>query len=166
MLPLSEPGSRASGLTCAYRLARAGHQVTIYEKSAELGGLAGSFQCGEFIFDYGPHEFCTKNPLLVTALEDILGDDLVVREKHAAQFFNGKYVDYPLAPLDVLEQLSPSLALRVGFEVIGRRLKAMVNSLSDHSFEQWVASRFGPTLYRMYFQTLYQEGVGDQPRCP
>ncbi|SVD63394.1 uncharacterized protein METZ01_LOCUS416248, partial [marine metagenome] len=27
-------GGGISGLTCAYRLARAGHQVTIYEKSA------------------------------------------------------------------------------------------------------------------------------------
>ena len=156
-------GGGISGLTCAYRLARAGHQVAIYEKSAELGGLAGSFERGEFIFDYGPHEFCTKNPLLVTALEDILGDDLVVREKHAAQFFNGKYVDYPLAPLDVLEQLSPSLALRVGFEVIGQRLKAMVNSLSDHSFEQWVASRFGPTLYKVYFKPFTEKVWGINP---
>ena len=156
-------GGGITGLTCAYRLARAGHQVAIYEKSAELGGLAGSFERGEFIFDYGPHEFCTKNPLLVTALEDILGDDLVVREKHAAQFFNGKYVDYPLAPQDVLEQLSPSLALRVGFEVIGQRLKAMVNSLSDHSFEQWVASRFGPTLYQMYFKPYTEKVWGINP---
>ena len=41
-------GAGITGLTCAYRLARAAHKVAIYEKSDELGGLAGSFERGEF----------------------------------------------------------------------------------------------------------------------
>ena len=41
-------GGGITGLTCAYRLARAGHQVAIYEKSDELGGLVGSFERCEF----------------------------------------------------------------------------------------------------------------------
>ncbi len=41
-------GAGITGLTRAYRLARTAHQVAIYEKSAELGGLAGSFERGEF----------------------------------------------------------------------------------------------------------------------
>ena len=32
-------GGGITGLTCAYRLARAGHDVEIYEKGEELGGL-------------------------------------------------------------------------------------------------------------------------------
>ena len=58
-------GGGITGLTSAYRLARAGHEVEVFEKSEELGGLGGSLRKGEFIFDYGPHEFCTENPLLV-----------------------------------------------------------------------------------------------------
>ena len=41
-------GAGITGLTCAYRLARAAHQVAIYDKSDELGGLVGSFERGEF----------------------------------------------------------------------------------------------------------------------
>jgi protoporphyrinogen oxidase len=151
-------GGGITGLTCAYRLARAGHDVEVYEKSGEMGGLAGSFTSGDFVFDYGPHEFCTDDPLLVATLQDILGEDLVVREKHVAQYFNGNFIDYPLSPLDVIQQMSPSFTARVGFEVIYQRMKAMVNPPRDESFEQWVSSRFGPTLCANYFKP-YTEKV-------
>jgi protoporphyrinogen oxidase len=151
-------GGGITGLTCAYRLARAGHDVEVYEKSDEFGGLAGSFEGDECIFDYGPHEFCTDDPLLVATLEDILGDDLVVREKHVAQYFNGDFIDYPLSPLDVIQQMSLGFIARVGFEVVCQRLKAIFNPPKDESFEQWVSSRFGPTLNRTYFKP-YTEKV-------
>ena len=151
-------GGGITGLTCAYRLARAGHDVEVYEKSNEMGGLAGSYVQGDFIFDYGPHEFCTDDPLLVATLEDILGDDLCVREKHVAQFFNGDFVDYPLSPLDVIQQMSIGFASRIGFEVVLQRLKALFNTPKDQSFEQWVSSRFGPTMCNTYFKP-YTEKV-------
>ena len=95
-------GAGITGLTCAYRLAGAGARVTVYEKSSEFGGLASSFVLGRSTFDYGPHEFCTENPVLVNILNEILGDDLLVRQKRACQHFEGKFVDYPLSPLQVL----------------------------------------------------------------
>ncbi|MGZ4398033.1 MAG: FAD-dependent oxidoreductase, partial [Gaiellaceae bacterium] len=36
-------GGGILGLTAAYRLARAGVQVSLYERSPDLGGLVGSF---------------------------------------------------------------------------------------------------------------------------
>lgn len=156
-------GGGITGLTCAYRLARAGHAVEIYEKSASIGGLAGSYRAGDFTFDFGPHEFCTDNPDLVRLLGDILDDDLLIRHKNAAQHFNGKFVNYPLSPVDVVRQLSPLLTLRVTSEVITQRLKSLVYSYSDHSFEKWVANRFGKTLYNQYFGPYTKKVWGVDP---
>lgn len=156
-------GGGITGLTSAYRLARAGHEVEVFEKSEELGGLGGSLRKGDFIFDYGPHEFCTENPLLVASLKDILKDDLLVREKSAAQFFEGKYVDYPLPPQEILSQLSPKLVMRVGCEVIIQRLKSLLGAVNDHSFESWVSNRFGPTLYNIYFKPFTEKVWGVDP---
>ncbi len=156
-------GGGITGLTCAYQLAQAGHRVDIYEKGNTIGGLAGSYRSGDFIFDYGPHEFCTDNPELVDLLSQILGDDLLVREKNAAQYFNNKYVNYPLAPIDVIRQLNPLLTMRVTAEVILQRLKSLVYSYSDHSFEKWVANRFGKTLYNEYFGPYTEKVWGIDP---
>lgn len=151
-------GGGITGLTCAYRLARAGHEVELYEKGEELGGLAGSFTHGDFIFDYGPHEFCTEDPLLIATLKDVLQDDLVIRQKHVAQYFNNNFIDYPLSPLDVIQQMGLGFTAKVGLEVIGQRLKALLWKSGDESFEQWISNRFGPTMCSTYFKP-YTEKV-------
>ena len=156
-------GGGITGLTCAYKLATSGHEVDIYEKGDTIGGLAGSYRSGEFTFDYGPHEFCTDNPELVDLLGQILGDDLLVREKNAAQYFQDKYVNYPLAPLDIIRQLNPLLTAKVIAEVTLQRLKSLVYSYSDHSFEKWVANRFGKTLYNTYFGPYTKKVWGIDP---
>ena len=37
-------GAGITGLVAGYRLLQAGHEVTIFEKEKELGGLLGSFK--------------------------------------------------------------------------------------------------------------------------
>jgi protoporphyrinogen oxidase len=156
-------GGGITGLTCAWQLARAGHAVSVYEQGDRMGGLASSFRVGDSVFDYGPHEFCTDNPALVEALQQILGPDLLLRHKRTAQHFVGKYVDYPLSPLQIVSELPPLLTARVLLEVLSRRLRNLVWSSSDHSFERWVVSRFGWTLYRSYFRPYTQKVWGVDP---
>lgn len=46
-------GAGISGLTAAAYLAKAGHHVTLLEKSEDIGGLVGSFTVNGFTFDHG-----------------------------------------------------------------------------------------------------------------
>jgi len=156
-------GGGITGLTCAYRLARDGHEVTVYERNAETGGLASSFENNDFVFDYGPHEFCTDNPELVEVLQELLGEDLLVRHKNAAQYFQNAFIDYPLAPHGIVRPLPTMLVARIAREVIWLRLKSTVYTFSDHSFEHWVANRFGETLYRTYFGPYTRKVWGIDP---
>jgi len=50
-------GSGLGGLTCANRLARAGHSVLLIEHHIQLGGLATWFKRGGHIFDVSLHGF-------------------------------------------------------------------------------------------------------------
>jgi phytoene dehydrogenase-like protein len=50
-------GSGLGGLTCANRLARAGHKVLLLEQHIQLGGLAAWFKRGGHIFDVSLHGF-------------------------------------------------------------------------------------------------------------
>ncbi len=50
-------GSGLGGLTCANRLARAGHSVLLLEHHIQLGGLATWFKRGGHIFDVSLHGF-------------------------------------------------------------------------------------------------------------
>lgn len=48
-------GAGCAGLAAAAFLAKAGHEVTVYEQHTAPGGYWASFQRGGFIFDIGPH---------------------------------------------------------------------------------------------------------------
>ena len=67
-------------------------------------------------------------------------------------------MDYPLSPLEFIQQMSLSFTVKVGLEVIYQRVKALLNPSSDNSFEQWVSNRFGPTMCSSYFKP-YTEKV-------
>jgi len=50
-------GSGLGGMTCAHRLAEAGHSVLLLEHHIQLGGLATWFKRGSHIFDVSLHGF-------------------------------------------------------------------------------------------------------------
>lgn len=156
-------GGGFTGITCAYLLGKAGHEVTVYEKEKRLGGLASSFHANGFSYDYGPHEFCTENQELIDMLHEIVGDDLLVLSKHTSQFLNNKFVDYPLKPLQLIRIFSPFLLARIGIEVVYQRLKSIIYSYRDYTFKRWVVCRFGSTMYEMYFGPYTKKVFGVDP---
>ncbi|MFN0243062.1 MAG: FAD-dependent oxidoreductase [Planctomycetota bacterium] len=157
-------GAGVTGLSAAYLLLKRGVPVTVYEASEREGGLAGSFTSHGFTFDFGPHEFCTTNPALTSLLAEVCGEDLLVIEKRTAQYFNGTYLRYPFEFADVLKNVDPLLCLRAMAEVAYARVRNVVRPPLEDSFEAWTRSRFGPTLYRLYFGPYTQKVWGIDPR--
>src|SRR3989344_3753802 len=157
-------GAGISGLTAAYALAKKGYNVTIFEKSEEVGGIASSFIDKDgCVYDYGPHQFCTDNPELVKLLKELLGQNLLIRSKKVSQYFFKKHIPYPLKPTDYLTKLPLSLSTKVLFEVIFSHLALRLGFRSDHSFESWTKSRFGTTLYNTYFKPYTIKTWGINP---
>ncbi|MBD3174892.1 MAG: phytoene desaturase [Armatimonadia bacterium] len=66
-------GAGLGGLAAAARLAHAGHEVTLYERTAQLGGKAGELHMEDFRFDTGPS--LMTMPFVVTDLLEDLGED-------------------------------------------------------------------------------------------
>jgi len=96
-------GAGFGGLASAIRLQAAGHQVTLLEKRAQLGGRAGQIKADGFAFDTGPS--------IITAphlLEDLwssagarLSDDLELvplAPYYRIYFDDGRYFDYGGTP--------------------------------------------------------------------
>ncbi|WP_432708367.1 phytoene desaturase family protein, partial [Pedobacter sp.] len=47
-------GAGFAGLSAAAYLAKAGHQVTVFEKNEQTGGRARQLKTGDYVFDMGP----------------------------------------------------------------------------------------------------------------
>jgi protoporphyrinogen oxidase len=156
-------GAGVTGLATAFLLRRQGAQVTVFEASAQEGGLAGSFRRDGFAFDFGPHELCTANPELIDLVRETCGDDLIEVEKRIAHHFLGRYVRYPFEVVDVLRNIGPALGARAVAEVSWCRAKNLLRRPADDSFESWTAARFGSTLYGLYFGPYTKKVWGIDP---
>ena len=54
-------GAGPAGLTAAYELRRAGVEVTLFEASSQVGGMAKSIELWGQIVDLGPHRFFSND---------------------------------------------------------------------------------------------------------
>ena len=84
-------GGGMLGMTLAYRLASAGHKVTIYEAADHLGGLADAWTLGDTSWDRHYHVTLLSDMFLRGVLDDIgLGDQLEWVETKTGFYTDGE----------------------------------------------------------------------------
>jgi protoporphyrinogen oxidase len=146
-------GAGLAGLAAAWELARAGVEVDVVEREAEVGGMAASWQVDGHWLDHGPHRFHTRDPELLAHVREVLGADLELRERRSRIRLRGRWFDYPLRAGNVLANLPPWLLARALYDYGRARLSERLRPTPDAHFEAWVVKRFGRTLYELFFGT-------------
>src|SRR6218665_1435950 len=66
-------GAGMAGITCARTLAQAGHEVTVFEKSAEAGGRTATIDTPFGSFDAGAQYFTVRDPRFAQAVDMLPG---------------------------------------------------------------------------------------------
>ena len=138
-------GAGVAGLTAGYLLSQKGYHVVVLEKEDSVGGLARSFYYDDFIFDIGPHRFHTDDEEVLQFIEKILDEDKIVLPRSSGVWMFGKYHDWPLN-WKVLFKLPLSVMLRTVPDLLFRKAQ------SGSSFEDYIISRYGRTLYDVFFK--------------
>lgn len=153
-------GAGPAGLTAAYELARRGFTSSVVEADDVVGGISRTVEREGWRFDIGGHRFFTKVKEVEDFWHEILpGEDFMLRPRMSRLYYQGKYYDYPLKPLNALANLGLVESARCAVSYAW----AKVNPPKDQStFEGWVAARFGWRLYRHFFKT-YTEKVWGYP---
>jgi protoporphyrinogen oxidase len=102
--PIVVLGAGPAGLAAAHRLARQGRfAVTVVERSQAVGGNAGSFSLDGVNVDYGSHRLhAACSEAVLHDIRVMLGDDLLVRPRHGRMCIRGRWVHFPLQPVDLL----------------------------------------------------------------
>lgn len=108
--PIVILGAGPAGLGAAVQLARRGRfGVTVVERSAQVGGNAGSFELAGMRVDYGSHRLHPACPPAILAdIRGMLGDGLLDRPRHGRIRLRGRWVHFPLRPLDLAAHLPVS----------------------------------------------------------
>lgn len=149
-------GGGLSGMAAAYTLARAGwKEVTVVERGAELGGLAGTFRRGEHFYPLAYHHILHGDRTLLYFL-DLLGELDRVRWRKIRMYFRVGGTLYDLAsPADFL-RFPMSLADKLRFA------RLMLWSFRKSDWSEWhqrdaaelVDGWGGPGVRRAIFDPL------------
>jgi protoporphyrinogen oxidase len=108
-------GAGPAGVGAAYRLRRLGRaRVTVLEARSAVGGNAGSFNIDGVFCDFGSHRLHpVVTPDILCDLRALLGEDLLFRLRHGRILLRGRWIHFPLKPVDLLRRLPKSFALGV-----------------------------------------------------
>ena len=158
-------GAGPSGLICAYELLKNGCSVTLIEKHDNVGGQCrtNTYETnnGTYRFDFGGHRFITHNSDLLKLVEEILDEDLLVASRKSVIRFQGKTYAYPLNLSNLIKVAPFSLLFNSFLDLI--KIACKITKPNNASFESWIASRFGNTLYKNFFAPFTQKLWGIEP---
>jgi len=149
-------GAGPAGLTAAYELMKHDVDVTIVEKDPnQVGGLARTVEHRGYRFDIGGHRFFSKNDEVEELWTEILGSEMLTRNRLSRIYYRGRFFAYPIQAFNALWNLGPLEAALCLASYARARLQPVKN---PRSLEQWVRNQFGWRLYSIFFKT-YTEKV-------
>ena len=149
-------GAGPAGLTAAYELKKHGVKSTVVEKDPTyVGGLARTAEHGGYRFDIGGHRFFSKSHEIEALWTEILGDEMLTRDRLSRIYYRGRYFDYPLRAVNALVKLGPIETARCMSSYAWARLTPIKN---PRTLEDWVRNQFGHRLFSIFFKT-YTEKV-------
>jgi protoporphyrinogen oxidase len=152
-------GGGPAGLTAAYNLCKKGIKCVVLEKDDVVGGLSRTVSYNGYHFDIGGHRFFTKVKAVEDLWREVLGKNFLRRSRLSRIYYDGKFFNYPLRPLNALMGLGLLNSIFILMSYVYAQLHP---EKPEDSFEQWISNRFGKRLYHIFFKN-YTEKVWGIP---
>jgi protoporphyrinogen oxidase len=148
-IPVAVLGAGPAGLGAAFRLARRrAFEVTVFERGRTVGGNAGSFEIDGLRVDYGSHRLHPScRPEILADIRALLGEDLLDRPRHGRIRLRGRWVHFPLEPLNLVQNLPAGFLAGVARDVV---LKPFRSGTND-SFASVLERGLGRTICRDFY---------------
>lgn len=140
-------GGGPAGLAAGYYARKSGLPFRIYEAGAEVGGNCRTLRWGDFLFDTGAHRLHDRDAAVTAELRGLLGDELLQVHAPSQICWNGRLIDFPLSPLDLLRKLNGWTLARIGAEVFRQRFQ---EPRTPSSFRELAVGAYGETLAEMF----------------
>ena len=160
-------GAGFGGLSAAWDLRRAGHEVTIFEAADYVGGLASGFKAPHWdwsVDKFYHHWFASDKHLL--NLMDELGwrEDVIYPRPFTVLYYRDKWY-----PFDAIKEalLFPGLGYgldKIRFGLVGVYLRLTNNwrTLENVTADAWMRRWAGEKVYRLMWEPLLQGKFGEK----
>lgn len=144
-------GAGPAGLAAALELAERGVAVRVLERRDAVGGNAGSFSIAGIRVDFGSHRLHpASDPAVLARIRSLLGDDLLTRPRHGRIRLMGRWIHFPLRPVDLLMRVHPRFAFGTGIDLL-RKLGPRRAAAAEETFASVLEEGLGPTICREFY---------------
>lgn len=144
-------GAGPAGIAAAHALTKAGKaDVRVLERADRAGGNSTSFQIEGIWCDYGSHRFHpVADPAVIADVKALLGEDLLLQPRHGRIRLGGRWIHFPLKPLDALLRLPPAFAVRLFGDMILKPFRKKRGGA--RSFSSVLYDGLGPTIAESFY---------------
>ena len=147
-------GGGLSGLVSAYRLSP-DHNITIYEKSAEIGGLLSSYHREKYSIERYYHHFFSGDAHFLQLLDELhVSDDILWLKGSTGTYQDGNI--YPLTtPFEILRYPHLTLHEKLRLAIFTKKVKNLnLTDLDTISAEKFLTRELGEKIFRSFFRPL------------
>jgi protoporphyrinogen oxidase len=152
MTRLAILGGGPAGLGAAWRAARTREaSVVLFEQRHDVGGNSGSFRVDGIPVDFGSHRLhpaCA--PRILEDLRGLLDGELLDRPRHGRIRLRGRWIHFPLKPVDLMISLPPSFGAGVAVDATKKRL-ARARADGPETFASVLERNLGRTICRDFY---------------
>ena len=167
MKRISILGAGFGGLSAAFDLIRGGNQVTIYEASDHVGGLAAGFKAPHWdwsVEQYYHHWFASDKHMLGLINELGWSDKVLFPRPYTVMYYQGRF--YPFDSI-LKAILFPGLGwginkARFGLVGLFLRLTNDWKALEMHTVDAWMRKWAGDRVYELMWQPLMIGKFGER----
>lgn len=149
-------GAGFAGLSAAYDLVKAGHQVTIFDRDSQLGGLAATFEMGNQKLEKFYHHWLGTDTITFDFIKEIgQGDKLMFKESRVGIYYANTIYRFS-SPFDLLKfkPLPFFSRIRFGFSVFYAWMIKDMKAVESVSAEAWLQKVAGKTAYETIWKPL------------
>ncbi|MGE5262798.1 MAG: protoporphyrinogen/coproporphyrinogen oxidase [Acidobacteriota bacterium] len=158
-------GAGPAGLGAAFQLTRRGlAQVTVLEANGRVGGNAGSFELAGIPVDYGSHRLHPAcDPEVLKDIQTLLSGDLLDRPRHGRIRLRGRWIHFPLKPIDLALKLPPGFALGTAIDMARKPFRSQPLAQSEATFATVLEAGLGSTICRDFYFPYARKVWGLEP---
>jgi protoporphyrinogen oxidase len=157
-------GAGPAGIATAFTLTRAGRKnVAVIERAGVAGGNAASFLMDGIWCDYGSHRFHpAADPAVLADVKDLLGDDLLLQPRHGRIRLGGRWIHFPLKPLDALLHLPKKFGFSLVFDSLAKPFRRS-GQAGERTFSTVLYEGLGPTISESFYFPYVRKLWGLEP---
>jgi protoporphyrinogen oxidase len=157
-------GGGPAGLGAAWRLARSGKgSAVVFEQRESVGGNSGSFVLDGIPVDFGSHRLHPScAPRILDDLRALLGDGLLDRPRHGRIRLRGRWIHFPLKPVDLMVSLPPSFGAGVAADAARKVVRGRSVDGAE-TFASVLERNLGRTICRDFYFPYARKIWGVEP---